>query len=139
MGRCPNPDWDGGGNAKELPVNMPADGAAIDHGAVADPIAVVLAELQSRLDALPVEDLHAHAAFLSTYGRTTEAVEDAVRSGVFEDPVWVSAYVGRGVRPALPGGAGRVDLRAGEGAASVAAGVPGARRAAAATARAAGD
>jgi len=66
-------------------VNAPDDGAATD------PVAVVLSELQTRLDALP-PDLRAHAAFLSTYRRTTEAVEDAVRSEVFEDPAWVSAW-----------------------------------------------
>jgi hypothetical protein len=57
----------------------------------ADPLAVVLSELQARLDALPAE-LAAHAAFLSTYRRTTQAVEDAVHTGGFEDPVWVSAW-----------------------------------------------
>lgn len=61
---------------------------------------MVLAELQSRLDALPV-DLHAHAAFLSTDGRTSEAVEDAVRYGVLEDPVRVSAWDEAFVRPYL--------------------------------------
>jgi hypothetical protein len=58
-----------------------------------DPIAVVLSELHTRLESLP-PDLRRHAAFLSTYRRTTEAVEKAVRSRVFEDPPWVSAWDG---------------------------------------------
>ncbi|WP_411282767.1 DUF5995 family protein [Lapillicoccus sp.] len=64
---------------------------APDDGVASDPVAVVLSELQTRLDALP-PDLRAHAAFLSTYRRTTQAVQDAVRSEVFEDPTWVSAW-----------------------------------------------
>ncbi len=64
---------------------------APDDGAGSDPIAEVLSDLQTRLDGLP-PDLRAHVAFLSTYLRTTQAVEDAVRSEVFEDPTWVSAW-----------------------------------------------
>jgi hypothetical protein len=41
------PDEDCGANAREAFVNAPQDGTA------ADPIAVVLSELQSRLNALP--------------------------------------------------------------------------------------
>jgi hypothetical protein len=64
---------------------------ALDHPAAPDPIELVLADLQARLDALP-DDLAPHRAFLSTYRRTTEAVEAAVRAQRFQDPAWVSAW-----------------------------------------------
>ena len=55
----------------------------------------VVAQLQSLLDAMaaePPERVAARRPFLATYLRTTRAVADALRRGVFEDPVWVEEW-----------------------------------------------
>ena len=50
----------------------------------------VVAQLQSRLDALP--NASSRRPFLSTYLRTTQAVGDAVDAGTFFDPGWVERW-----------------------------------------------
>jgi len=47
--------------------------------------------MQQRLDLLP-EQLSQQRVFLSTYQRTTLAVDAAVRAGSFEDPGWVERW-----------------------------------------------
>lgn len=53
-------------------------------------VADVVAQMQSRLDALPADS--ARRAFLSTYLRTTQAVGGAVDAGRFVDPGWVERW-----------------------------------------------
>ena len=55
------------------------------------PIADVVARMQDRLDALPEELAH-RRFFLSTYLRTTEAVDRAIDRARFEDPEWVELW-----------------------------------------------
>jgi len=50
----------------------------------------VVAQMQSRLDALP--STSSRRSFLSTYLRTTQAVGDAVAAGRFLDPEWVERW-----------------------------------------------
>jgi hypothetical protein len=50
----------------------------------------VVAQMQSRLDALP--STSSRRPFLSTYLRTTQAVGDAVAAGRFLDPDWVERW-----------------------------------------------
>ena len=55
----------------------------------------VVERLQSLLDAMasePPERVAARRPFLATYLRTTRAVADALRRGVFEDPEWVEEW-----------------------------------------------
>jgi hypothetical protein len=54
-------------------------------------IAVVVAQMQRRLDDLPVELAH-RRVFLATYQRTTAAVGAAVNEALFEDPEWVEQW-----------------------------------------------
>jgi hypothetical protein len=54
-------------------------------------IAAVVHAMQSRLDGLTATH-EAHREFLATYLRTTAAVAEAVKSGVFEDEPWVEAW-----------------------------------------------
>jgi hypothetical protein len=54
-------------------------------------ITEVMAQLQSRIDALPESRAH-RRVFLSTYRRTTQAVGDAIAAGRFEDPEWVERW-----------------------------------------------
>jgi hypothetical protein len=51
----------------------------------------VVQRMQERLDALPRE-LAQRRIFLQTYQRTTQAVGDAIRDGLFEDPAWVERW-----------------------------------------------
>jgi hypothetical protein len=60
-------------------------------GASGSPIAAVLAGMQERLDRLPPRLSH-HRVFLLTYQRTTQAVEEAIARGIFEDPGWVERW-----------------------------------------------
>lgn len=62
-----------------------------ESGDGAASIAELLALMQRRLDALP-PGTGAVRDFLGTYRRTTEAVAEAIASGVFEDPVWVEQW-----------------------------------------------
>lgn len=55
------------------------------------PVAEVVAQMQQRLDALPPGLAH-RRAFLGTYLRTTEAVGQAIDTGLFEDPGWVERW-----------------------------------------------
>jgi uncharacterized protein DUF5995 len=55
------------------------------------PVAEVVAEMQQRLAALPAELSH-RRYFLGTYLRTTEAVGQAIDTGLFEDPAWVERW-----------------------------------------------
>lgn len=50
----------------------------------------VVAQMQSRLDALPADS--PRRPFLSTYLRTTQAVGDAVDTGMFVDADWVERW-----------------------------------------------
>lgn len=50
----------------------------------------VVAQMQSRLEALPAGSPRRH--FLSTYLRTTQAVGDGVAAGRFLDPSWVERW-----------------------------------------------
>ena len=55
----------------------------------------VVAQLQALLDGMaeePPERVAGRRPFLETYLRTTRAVGDAVRDGVFEDPAWVEQW-----------------------------------------------
>jgi uncharacterized membrane protein len=56
-----------------------------------DPLRHVADAMQERLDALPPTLAH-RRIFLDTYRRTTLAVGDALRDGLFEDPEWVVAW-----------------------------------------------
>jgi hypothetical protein len=57
---------------------------------VPDGVAAVVADMQTRLDALaPDSGLR---EFLGTYQRTTTAVGKAILDGVFEDPAWVEEW-----------------------------------------------
>lgn len=58
---------------------------------MADAVVAVVAEMQSRLDAL-TRDHEALRAFLGTYQRTTLAVGKAVDEGRFEDAEWVARW-----------------------------------------------
>jgi Family of unknown function (DUF5995) len=93
---------------------MNADHSAFDEPT--SPIAGVLAEMERSLGRLP-DRLRHHAAFLTTYHRTTRAVGKAIANGTFEDPRWVerwdvvfadlyldalSAELGRGGRVSRP-------------------------------------
>ncbi len=51
-------------------------------------ISQVVDQLQERIDALPLEQVH-RRTFVTTYQRTTQAVSDAVDAAFFEDPDWV--------------------------------------------------
>ncbi|HET9779788.1 MAG TPA: DUF5995 family protein [Propionibacteriaceae bacterium] len=51
-------------------------------------IGEVVDELQQRIDALPLDQVH-RRTFITTYQRTTQAVGDAVDAAFFEDPDWV--------------------------------------------------
>ena len=51
----------------------------------------VVAQMQSRLDALP-PTLHRRRMFLGTYQRTTAAVGTAIEAGSFEDAAWVARW-----------------------------------------------
>jgi len=51
----------------------------------------VIAGMQARLDALPAA-LAKRRVFLATYQRTTAAVGEAIETGLFEDPAWVSRW-----------------------------------------------
>ena len=51
-------------------------------------IGQVVDQLQERIDALPLEQVH-RRTFITTYRRTTQAVSDAVDAAFFEDPDWV--------------------------------------------------
>jgi len=55
------------------------------------PIAAVAFRMQKRLDRLPARLGH-QRVFLSTYLRTTQAVEEAVEKASFEDPEWVQSW-----------------------------------------------
>jgi Family of unknown function (DUF5995) len=57
---------------------------------VPDGVAAVVADMQSRLDALPAKS--GLRDFLSTYQRTTSAVGKAILDGVFEDGDWVEEW-----------------------------------------------
>ncbi|MEO7350668.1 MAG: DUF5995 family protein [Marmoricola sp.] len=56
-----------------------------------DPIAVVVANMGARLDALAPGD-RVRREFLGTYQRTTLAVGSAIERGVFENGEWVEAW-----------------------------------------------
>ena len=58
---------------------------------MADAVVAVVAEMQSRLDALPREQ-EPLREFLGTYQRTTLAVGKAVDAGLFEDAEWVARW-----------------------------------------------
>jgi hypothetical protein len=51
-------------------------------------IGQVVDQLQQRIDALPLAQVHRHI-FIATYQRTTQAVGHAVDAAFFEDPDWV--------------------------------------------------
>ncbi len=57
---------------------------------VPDGVAAVVADMQTRLDALPPES--GLREFLATYQRTTTAVGKAILDGVFEDGDWVEEW-----------------------------------------------
>jgi hypothetical protein len=59
-------------------------------GAVPGGVAAVVADMQTRLDALP--ERSGLREFLSTYQRTTTAVGKAIRDDVFEDADWVEEW-----------------------------------------------
>lgn len=54
-------------------------------------VADVAARIRQRLDSLPAGAGH-RAPFLSAYLRTTEAVDSALRDGLFGDPEWVQRW-----------------------------------------------
>ncbi|MEO6503360.1 MAG: DUF5995 family protein [Jatrophihabitantaceae bacterium] len=54
-------------------------------------MADVAARLRRRLDSLPPDADH-RAPSLSAYLRTTEAVDSALRDGLFTDPEWVQRW-----------------------------------------------
>ena len=58
--------------------------------AVPTGVAAVVAEMQTRLDALPAGS--ALREFLGTYQRTTNAVGQAISDGAFEDGEWVEQW-----------------------------------------------
>ena len=55
------------------------------------PVAAVLVEMEESLKRLP-DRLRHHAAFLTTYHRTTRAVGVAIVKGAFGDPRWVERW-----------------------------------------------
>src|ERR1700761_4435367 len=76
VGRKPS-----GHTGQAMPCHVHGDGSAIT--AVAD-------RLQQTLEALPEQDSKRH--FLSAYLRTTLAVGDALRQGIFDDAAWVEQW-----------------------------------------------
>src|SRR3954454_7992453 len=57
---------------------------------VPEGVAAVVADMQTRLDALPSDS--GLREFLGTYQRTTTAVGKAILTRVFEDPEWVEQW-----------------------------------------------
>jgi len=66
------------------------EGDEAGAGAAGD-VAGVLADMSRRLDDLP-PGRAGWGAFLATYRRTTAAVDEAIRSGFFEDGAWVQRW-----------------------------------------------
>jgi hypothetical protein len=66
------------------------DVAARERTSAGRRLAVVLDEMQERLDALPADSSRRH--FLGTYRRTTVAIGRAIDGGIFEDPDWVERW-----------------------------------------------
>jgi hypothetical protein len=62
-----------------------------EHMARTSGVAVVLDQMQERLDALPAS-MAKRRVFLSTYQRTTAAVGEAIAQAFFEDPAWVEQW-----------------------------------------------
>jgi hypothetical protein len=57
---------------------------------VPEGVAVVVADMQTRLEVLPPDS--GLREFIGTYQRTTTAVGKAILDGVFEDPAWVEEW-----------------------------------------------